>query len=79
MIRNTLKLGLVALALSAFSIHAMAAPSINTDRGKRLTTARGGSCSQCCACPSLKASKAVCTVKTSCKPCGAYEGRGNKN
>jgi len=78
MIRNTLKLGLVALALSAFSIHAMAAPSINTDRGKRLTT-RGGSCTQCCACPYLKASKAVCTVKTSCKSCGVHESRGNKN
>jgi|GEM_PF-4609031 len=78
MIRNSLKLGLVALALSAVSFQAMAAPAVNTDRGKRLTT-RGGSCTHCCACPYLKASKAVCTVKPSCKSCGAHESRGNRN
>lgn len=78
MIRNTLKLGLVALALTAVSFPAMAAPSINTDRGKRLTT-RAGSCTPCCACPYVKASKPVCTVKPACKPCGVNESRGNRN
>ena len=77
MIRHTLHLGLMALALSAFSLSAMAAECCHKDQEKTPTshcTRNASTCKGAMVCPHKiqTTSKAAC-----CKNHRLYESRGN--